>query len=327
MAENVFTIEYILENGLNKRAYGFIYITKYEGNGMKYIGQRKFSRGWEGYKGSGIHYKNAEKLYGKNNFIRSIIAIAYSEEELNNLEIEFIKNHNAVKSDNYYNIAIGGKTNTGMRHSEETKIKMSEMRKGNHYALGVRHSKETRRKVSEAEMGEKNHNYGKIFSKEHRDKISKSCIGRIPYMQSKHHTEESRYKMSQSHKGVFLSDEHKRKISDAGKGRIVSEETKHKLSEANKGKNNHNYGKHPSQETREKISEANIKRAKKIICKTTKMVFSCMKEAADYYNCDSNGISKCCRGKINYSGKHPKTGQKLVWMYYDEYLKQQIKPT
>ena len=38
MKENVFSVEYIIENGFDKSAYGFIYITTYKDNGMKYIG-------------------------------------------------------------------------------------------------------------------------------------------------------------------------------------------------------------------------------------------------------------------------------------------------
>jgi len=67
--------------------YGFIYITTNLVNGKKYIGQKKFIRQWEYYLGSGRHLKNAINKYGKENFIREIIAIAYSKEEADKLEI------------------------------------------------------------------------------------------------------------------------------------------------------------------------------------------------------------------------------------------------
>ena len=67
--------------------YGFIYITTNLINGKKYIGQKKFIRQWEYYLGSGRHFKNAINKYGKENFIREIIAIAYSKEEADKLEI------------------------------------------------------------------------------------------------------------------------------------------------------------------------------------------------------------------------------------------------
>lgn len=79
-------------------------------NGKRYIGQKKFdieSR-WRTYIGSGVHFKNAVNKYGKENFKRDIVDIAYSEEELNVKEFEWINEYNAVNSDDYYNAAEGG---------------------------------------------------------------------------------------------------------------------------------------------------------------------------------------------------------------------------
>lgn len=128
--------------------YGFIYITTNIINGRKYIGQKVFKYNWQNYLGSGIALKNAIKKYGRKNFYKEIIAIAYSQQELNDLEIEFIKNHNAVNSENYYNIAYGGDSgNTGLHHSEETKRKISKFFKGK------TKSEETKRNMSKAQKG------------------------------------------------------------------------------------------------------------------------------------------------------------------------------
>jgi len=86
--------------------YGFIYITTNMINGKKYIGQRRFYKGWKIYLGSGKLLRRAFKKYNKENFYKNIVAIAYSKEELDELEIEFIKIHNAVESDDYYNISF-----------------------------------------------------------------------------------------------------------------------------------------------------------------------------------------------------------------------------
>ena len=84
-----------------KDPYGFIYITTNMINGKKYIGQRRFvdygGKKWIDYLGSGKLLKEAINKYGRDNFYREIVAIAYSKEELNNLEINFIKEHNAIK--------------------------------------------------------------------------------------------------------------------------------------------------------------------------------------------------------------------------------------
>ena len=93
LEEDVFSIEYVIENELDKKAYGFIYITTNMINNRKYIGKRVFDRNkkWKYYLGSGIALKNAVKLYNRDKFNRKIIDIAYSKEELNDLEIKSIK--------------------------------------------------------------------------------------------------------------------------------------------------------------------------------------------------------------------------------------------
>ena len=85
-------------------------------------------------------------------------------------------------------------------------------------------SEEIRRKISEAEMGAKNHNYGK------------------------HRSEETRRKISERHKGKHLPEETRRKISEAEKGKKnhnygkhFTEETRKKLSETHKGEKCYNW--------------------------------------------------------------------------------------
>ena len=62
---------------------------------------------------------------------------------------------------------------------------------------------------------------------------------------------------------------------------------------------------------------------KKIMCLTTNESFNSILEASRIYNINKSGISQCCnKNKINKSaGKHPITGEKMVWMYLDEYEK------
>ena len=74
-----------------------------------------------------------------------------------------------------------------------------------------------------------------------------------------------------------------------------------KISESNKGKKCHSAKK------------------KKVICITTNKTFDSVKEAADFYRIKGNGnsICYCCKGKYKSAGKHPITGEKLVWEYLD----------
>lgn len=61
-------------------------------------------------------------------------------------------------------------------------------------------------------------------------------------------------------------------------------------------------------------SEAN---SQKIECVTTGEIFPSQCEAARHYNIPQGNISKCLRGERRSAGKHPETGQKLIWKLID----------
>lgn len=90
--------------------YGFIYITHDLTNGKKYIGKKNYDTDgrWKKYLGSGIYLKRAVKKRGVENFYREIIDTAETSEELSEKEKYWISYYDAVKSDEYYNIAPGG---------------------------------------------------------------------------------------------------------------------------------------------------------------------------------------------------------------------------
>lgn len=58
----------------------------------------------------------------------------------------------------------------------------------------------------------------------------------------------------------------------------------------------------------------------KVICITTNKIFDSAKVGAEFYGITGTHITKCCKGKLKSSGKF--NGTKLLWKYYDEYLKQ-----
>lgn len=133
-------------------------------------------------------------------------------------------------------------------HSDETKKKMSDSRKGeNCYWYGKHRDAATKEKISNAckgkWAGKNNPFYGKQHSDETKNKISESKIkfyennpnfssGENNPMYGKHHTEEAKHKISEASKNKVLSDETKEKISNANKGKVRSDETKKKLSKA-----------------------------------------------------------------------------------------------
>lgn len=87
----------------------------------------------------------------------------------------------------------------GMRHSEESKKKISESRKGKY-------------------GGEDNPFYGKHHTEEAKRKISEAHKGKSIW-KGKHHSEESKRKNSEAHKGKHHSEETRKKMSESRKGK------------------------------------------------------------------------------------------------------------
>ena len=64
-------------------------------------------------------------------------------------------------------------------------------------------------------------------------------------------------------------------------------------------------------------SDAN---SQQVICLTTNEVFKSQSEAARYFNIPQSNISKCLKGERKSAGKHPGTGEKLFWAFYEKPL-------
>ena len=127
-------------------------------------------------------------------------------------------------------------------------------------------------------------------------------------------------------KGALHSENSKKKISEAQTGRKLSQSTKEKMSNAHKGiKKTKEHKKHISEgrkgiifseEHKQKIRDAQITR--KVICLTTGEIFEDIKSATNKYSIAEGNITKNCKGKRKSAGKHPITGEKLIWEYYKE---------
>ena len=118
-----------------------VYCHKNKVNGKRYIGitcqqlNQRFRNG-KGYKSS-PHFNHAIQKYGWGNFEHQILFSELSEEDAKNKEIEMIEKYNTRDSRYGYNITPGGEGYSGednpwygKHHSEESKKKMSEARKG-----------------------------------------------------------------------------------------------------------------------------------------------------------------------------------------------------
>jgi group I intron endonuclease len=200
-------------------------------NNKWYIGQtvQPFRDRWMVYKR--LHCYHQPKLlaaltkYGYNNFEKIILELCPRDENiLNTKETYWITDKDSVN--NGYNIiAIGGTCGMlGKSHTEETKIKMSNAKRG------------------------------KPFSDSHKKGISNGWVlrrlrpdGGIP--------ESARKKISASHMGKSLSEEHKEKL------RVPkSPEHRRKIADANRIKNAKNIGKKLSDSHKQNLKDAWKKR-------------------------------------------------------------------
>ena len=115
-----------------------------------------------GYRECPFFYKAIQK-YGWENFKHEILFTNLSKNEAEQKEIELIKQYKSNNPKFGYNISNGG--NAIGKMSEETKIKISNSLKGRKF------TKEHKDKISQAEIGEKNHMFGKKKSKETIEKL------------------------------------------------------------------------------------------------------------------------------------------------------------
>ena len=262
--------------------YGFVYITTNMVNGKRYLGQKKFDKKdkWKTYLGSGTAFKQAVRKYGEENFVKNIVCICYSIEELNQIEHDLSVYLDVVKSPDWYNLVYGGSTMAGYSPPIEVRKKLSKALKGKPAPnKGIPMSEETKRKISERYSGENAIWYGK------------------------HHTEES-----------------KEKIRQARTGTKASKETREKMSKQRTNSMSYFYGHYHSEESKIKMSEAKkgeksvTARPVVQLTKDGKFIkeWLYIKQASDELGILATNISYCCRhGGSSVGG--------FIWVYKDEY--------
>lgn len=182
------------------------------------------------YIGIGKTEKRAYEKIKRNQFWHNIVAKTDYEIEIlfDNLswdeagekEKEFIKLY-GKRDDNtgtLVNITDGGGGILGIRHTEESKRKISESSKNRKRQP---RTEETKQKLRLANLGKVGFNKGKSPSKETKDKIANTLKGRIGPNKGKPMSEEAKNKMIASKtgkpslkKGTKLSVEIKNKVSE-----------------------------------------------------------------------------------------------------------------
>ena len=315
-----------------KDPYGFIYITTNLKNGKRYLGQKKFYGKWQNYIGSGVALKDAIKKYGKENFIKYIIDIAYSPEELNQKEYDYSVLFNVVESDDWYNLVYGGGTTAGMIATEKTRLKQSQARKRNsiiHPEFDEYHS----RKMIEfykchPEAKERMSNNAKELWKDSNyvEKIAQSVknywsdnnnrINRGEIIKQTWENPDVKESMLKGIKEWSSDPENRRIRSEMAKRNWERQEYREAQSKRNIGNKNPMYNTHRC--------GINSTKYIPVYCIELQRIFWGAKEAEQELHIKGSDIAQCCnkgRGH-NSAGKHPKSGDKLHWLYAEDAIKQ-----
>lgn len=146
-----------------------IYQTTNLVNNKIYIGVHSTNDLDDGYMGSGHLIKRAIEKHGINNFSREILYMFDTPAQAYSKEKEIV-NESFITNSNTYNMCVGGRGGDtgwyGCNHSEESKQKISEVKKG------IKFSEETRQKMSEAAKNRTSENVG-VPKNQH---ASKKCM-------------------------------------------------------------------------------------------------------------------------------------------------------
>ena len=157
----------------------YIYRITNKVNNKTYIGQHKYKKLNDDYKGSGKLLWRAYRKYGLENFEKEILysRIQYKETADAMERFAIAKERALGKAE--YNIANGGQ---GGNLGEEVNKKL--IGKNNHF-YGKHHSEETRMKLSEAKKGKPSGRRGVHLSEEHKRHISEGRKGKPAWNKGK----------------------------------------------------------------------------------------------------------------------------------------------
>lgn len=163
------------------QTFGYVYLTINQINHRAYVGKRSGVFKWW-YVGSGKIIKQAVQKYGRENFTVEVLQQCDSQEELNQAEKDWIVYLNAHADPDFYNIAMGGEGNLGLKHTPESLALMSR-------------------------PGPLN----PMFGRRHKDlsiaAMRVALKGRPSSMKGRSHTDESKAKISAAKTGVKQSEE------------------------------------------------------------------------------------------------------------------------
>ena len=160
------------------KKYHFIYKTTCVLTNNFYIGMHSTNDINDGYLGSGVLLLKSIKKYGRDSHVMEVLEYCYSRHELECRERQMV-NEDLLSDEKCLNLRLGGEGGYGIKHSDETKLKMSISRRGK--KLTEDHKKKVaegnKGKIVSAETRKKQSDNKKKMSDEYRAKLSDAKIG------------------------------------------------------------------------------------------------------------------------------------------------------
>jgi len=214
-----------------------------------YIGKTKnIRKRWGGHRNKlerkthdNEHFQNAWYKYGGDNF-KVVIIEECLDEELIEKEIFYISFYSTANREFGYNMTTGGDGIPGHRHTDETKIKISNSQKGRVQSkeqiqkrkITIENWTDEEKEI--ARINSSNGHKGQVVSQEQREKLSKLYKGkpskRINYVTK----EETKLKISIAMTGKTKTEESKQKQRETIKNKTEEEkkESRKRMSESAK---------------------------------------------------------------------------------------------
>lgn len=238
-----------------EKNHNYFYKLTNQINGKFYYGIRSTNKEIEEdyYFGSGSAIRNAIRKYGKENFIKEIIADYPTRKEVSDHE-KMTVTLELIQLEECYNCKTGGDNGfTRLMSDEERQHRSDVMPKGkNHHAFGKEVPLEIRCRISQTLTG--------------------LMVGEKHWTFHQPYPEEGKRKISEFNAGKTYSEEFKIQISENLKGRFI-------------GENHVFYGKHHSDESKKSISKTRKEWDKKAFLHVeTNQYFQTRKEVRECFS-------------------------------------------
>lgn len=243
------------------------------------------------YMGGGTAINAAYKKYGKENFVKTIIADYPTRKETSDHErmaVTMIQ----LNDEMCYNLRTGG--DNEHTPSEETRKRIGNINRG------IKRTPEMNMARSEQFTGSNNPFYGKSHTDETKALLREINLGESNGFHGKSHTDETKSYLSDVRRrlnhgantarlGVEVNEETRLKLSIANTGKKRTDEQKEAMRLRSEGENNSFYGKQHTDETKQLI----IKNHKQAIrCMINGVFYQSIKEASHILKLDRDTVTR-----------------------------------